>query len=441
MGKNLFIKTFGCQMNEHDTEKIAGILSTLGYTLTESPEKADMIILNTCSVREKAEFKCYSDLGRLVELKKKNPGLRIGVGGCVAQQEGKRIVEKVPFVDIVFGTDNIPDIPGLLEENMKKGKGVVYTGRHKKRRREKDHLPPLRENSVKAWVNVVDGCDKFCTFCVVPFTRGRERSRSPEDICQEIISLVAAGYKEVTLIGQNVDSYGKDIGGEVDLAYLLRMLNRIEGLERIRFITSHPADFSERLINAMAELTKVCEHLHLPLQSGSDRILEKMKRKYTYDEYRNKINNVRKAIPDISITTDIIVGFPGETDEDFGKTLKALEELQFDGAFAFRYSKRPYTPAAAFDGQIPYEISNERLNKVIELQNNITLSKNLDTVRREFEILIEGESKKDKSKLTGRTRGNKIVHIPREEGIHAGDLVKVRIVSATLAALTGEVVR
>jgi len=440
MGKSLFIKTFGCQMNEHDTEKIAGVLANLGYTLTDSPDQADMIILNTCSVREKAEFKCYSDLGRLAELKKKNPGLKIGVGGCVAQQEGKEIIEKAPFVDIVFGTDNIASIPELLEKNAREGRGVVYTGRERKRIKEKDYVPAIRDNPVKAWVNVVDGCDKFCTFCVVPFTRGRERSRPPEDIYREVEDLVRKGYKEVTLLGQNVDSYGKDIGGGIDLAYLLEKIHSIEGLERIRFITSHPADFSDRLINAMATLPKVCEYLHLPLQAGSDRVLERMKRNYTYREYKEKIDKVREAIPNIAITTDIITGFPGETEEDFQKTLEALQEIQFDGAFAFRYSKRPFTPAAKYEDQIPYEISNERLNRVIELQNSITLSKNMEYVGREVEILIEGVSKKDKNKLTGRTRTNKVVHIPADKDLHPGDIVKVRIKSATIAALSGEVI-
>ncbi|MDZ4384184.1 MAG: tRNA (N6-isopentenyl adenosine(37)-C2)-methylthiotransferase MiaB, partial [Nitrospirota bacterium] len=322
-----------------------------------------MIILNTCSVREKAEYKCYSDLGRLLELKKKNPDLVIGVGGCVAQQEGERIVQKAPYVDMVFGTDNIPDIPRLLEKKKGQRKGAVSTERRRKGLvpqggtdlksvpfpSEVSSLPILRNHPVKAYVNIVDGCDKFCTYCVVPHTRGRERSRQPEDICREIEGLASAGYKEVTLLGQNVDSYGKDTGGHVDLAELLHRIHGISGIMSIRFVTSHPADFSDNLINAMKRLPRVCEHLHLPLQSGSDAILERMKRNYTYPEYRDKIRRLREAIPDVAVTTDIITGFPGESEEDFDKTLDAIEEIQYDNIFAFKYSRRPYTAARLYD--------------------------------------------------------------------------------------------
>jgi len=455
MGRHLFIKTFGCQMNEHDSEKIAGILSNLGYTLTDSPEDADMIILNTCSVREKAEEKCYSDLGRLSDMKERNPDLLIGVGGCVAQQEGERIVKKAPFVDIVFGTDNIVDIPRLLEIRREKGsKRAISTERHRRGKPSKapwgasksgpspegDDIPIVRDHPVKAYVDIVAGCDKFCTFCVVPHTRGRERSRHPEEIYREVMRLASEGYKEVTLLGQNVDSYGKDLDDPFDLADLLYRIHDIPGIERIRFITSHPADFNDRLISAMAELPKVCEHVHLPLQSGSDAVLERMKRNYTYGEYKEKIHRLREAIPDVSITSDIITGFPGEREEDFHKTLEALEELQYDGVFAFRYSKRPYTPARLYEGQVPKEVKGERLKQVLEIQNRITLAKNQECIGREFDILIEGESKKDKRNLTGRTRGNKIVHIPKDEGISAGDILRVRITAATLTHLMGEAI-
>lgn len=443
MTKNLFIKTFGCEMNEHDSEKIAGVLSNLGYSMTDSPDNADMIILNTCSVREKAEHKCYSDLGRLNELKKEKPGLLIGVGGCVAQQEGKRMVEKAPYVDLVFGTDNIPDIPRLIEKRREKPKNRVSTERRRKRLIEEDKgtnkLYLLRNHPVKALVNIVDGCDKFCTFCVVPFTRGRERSRHPADICNEIRGLALSGYKEVTLLGQNVDSYGKDSGGDVDLAALLYMISEIPGMERIRFVTSHPADFNDRLIQAMRDLPKVCNHVHLPLQSGCDAVLEKMKRNYTYSEYKGKINKLREAIPDVAITTDIITGFPGECDEDFNATLKALKEIQYDAAYTFRYSKRPYTPARTYGEQVPLDVKKGRLSKVIEIQNSITLVKNQECIGKEFDILIEGESKKGRGNLTGRTAGNKVVHVPGREGISVGDILKVRIVSATAASLTGEI--
>ncbi len=431
-------------MNELDSEKIAGVLSDLGYSLTDSPDSADMIILNTCSVREKAESKCYSDLGRLNELKKERPDLLIGVGGCVAQQEGTKIVKRAPYVDMVFGTDNISDIPGLLEKRREKAKNRVSTERRRKRVLLQDNSivksTVLRNHSVKALVNIVDGCDKFCTFCVVPFTRGRERSRKPEDICNEIRGLAASGYKEVTLLGQNVDSYGKDMGGGTGLAGLLEMISEIPGIERIRFMTSHPADFNDNLITAIAKLPKVCNHVHLPLQSGSDAMLDKMKRNYTYAEYKEKITKLREAVPDVTITTDIIAGFPGESDADFNKTLKALEEMQYDAAYTFKYSKRPYTPARTYEEQVTIDVKKDRLNKVIELQNSITLAKNKECEGKEFEILIEGESKRGSVSLTGRTRGNKIVHIQKQEGIFIGDIIQVRITFATFSSLMGEVV-
>src|SRR3990170_8614658 len=417
MTKQLFIKTFGCQMNEHDTEKIAGILSNMGYSLTDSPDGADMIILNTCSVREKAEYKCYSDLGRLLELKKKNPDLLIGVGGCVAQQEGERIVQKAPYVDMVFGTDNIPDIPRLLEKKKGQRKGAVSTERRRKGLvpqggtdlksvhfpSEVSSLPILRNHPVKAYVNIVDGCDKFCTYCVVPHTRGREKSRRPEDICREIRGLASAGYKEVTLLGQNVDSYGKDTGGHTDLADLLHRINDISGIMSIRFVTSHPADFSDNLINSMKRLPRVCEHLHLPLQSGSDAILERMKRNYTYPEYRDKIRRLREAIPDVAVTTDIITGFPGESEEDFDKTLDAIEEIQYDNIFAFKYSRRPYTAARLYDGQVPREVSEERLSRVRSEEHTSELQSPDHLVCR---LLLE-KKKKKKQHHNNSTHGSR----------------------------------
>ena len=430
-------------MNEHDTEKIAGVLSGMGYSLTDSPDKADMVILNTCSVREKAELKCYSDLGRINELKKSNPDLIIGVGGCVAQQEGIKIVKKAPYVDLVFGTDNIADIPGLLEKRGRKSGDRVSTVRRKNKYLNNAAHPALfslkRSHPVKASVGIVDGCDKFCTFCVVPFTRGRERSRQPDDICNEVRGLAANGFKEVTLLGQNVDSYGKDLGGSTNLADLLKMINDTEGIERIRFVTSHPADFDDRLIDAISSLPKVCEHVHLPIQSGSDSVLERMKRNYTLNGYKEKIRRLRDAIPGISITTDIITGFPGETEHDFNLTMDLLTEINYDAAFAFQYSKRPYSPARLYNDQIPLALGRERLNKVIELQNSITLSKNQECIGSEFDILIEGGSKRDKGKLTGRTRTYKLVHLTKDAGINPGDIVNVKIVSASPSALTGEI--
>ncbi|RMG72096.1 MAG: tRNA (N6-isopentenyl adenosine(37)-C2)-methylthiotransferase MiaB, partial [Nitrospirae bacterium] len=348
--KKVYIQTWGCQMNFHDSERVLGLLNERGYMQVEDPRDADLILFNTCSIREKAEQKFMSTLGRLKHLKKRKKSLKIGVLGCIAQQSGEKLREKAPYVDYVIGPQNINRVGEALEVD----KGVLTEDNPEIATSE---MPVYRETTVTAWVNIMYGCNNFCSYCIVPYTRGRERSRPAENIIREIEDLVKRGYKEVTLLGQNVNSYR----GNVDFPGLLRLINRIEGLERIRFVTSHPKDLGDDLVEAMAECEKVCEHIHLPLQSGSDRVLKLMNRKYSFSQYMEKIRMLREAIPGIAITTDIIAGFPTETDDDHKATVNALKEIEFDGIFAFKYSKRPYTKAAKMDGHLLEEVKSERL--------------------------------------------------------------------------------
>jgi tRNA-2-methylthio-N6-dimethylallyladenosine synthase len=427
MVKTVYIRTFGCQMNIHDSEKMLGVLEQEGYTETGDPHKADLIVFNTCSIRQKAEQKFYSDLGRIRSFKKKRPGMKIAVAGCIAQQEGENILRKVPYVDFVFGPQNIHMLHTLvsgtnssiaIEENLK----IATT-----------NLPVKRADRVKAWVTIMYGCNNFCSFCVVPYTRGRERSRPSEHILSEVKKLSCKGYKEITLLGQNVNSYKSDM----DFPGLLRCLDRVGGIERIRFVTSHPRDLSDELITAISDLQKVCEHIHLPLQSGSSRILRLMNRGYTYEEYVSKILRIREKVPKISITSDIIAGFPGDTEDDHIKTIRALKEIEFDGIFSFIFSQRPGTRAALMEGQLTDEKKSERLSHILEVQDEITETKNRALEGSIQEVLIEGESETDKEKLTGRTRTNKIVNIPKID-VQKGALISVEITKGKKHSLEGK---
>jgi len=418
-------------MNMHDSEKIAGVFTEAGYCETNGIDDADVIVLNTCSIREKAEQKFFSELGRLARAKKKNPDLKIAVAGCIARQRGKDLFRRFPYVDFVFGPNNIDNLQTwakggnfktAIEDNP-----VYYTQK----------LPVKRAGRVRAWVSIMYGCDNFCAYCVVPYTRGRERSRPAEDIYDEIKTIADEGFREITLLGQNVNSYGRKLPGECDFPELLRRIHDIDGIERIRFVTSHPRDFSEKLIKAMRDLPKVCEHLHLPLQSGSDRILHLMNRGYTYEDYKNKIDNLRNSINDIAITTDIIVGFPGETEDDFKQTVTALTEIGFDGIFAFKYSRRPGTKALDLPGHVDEKVKSQRLSMVLELQESITYSRNKSLEGKVYEVLVEGESATDGDRLTGRTRTNKIVNFYGEQGL-TGSLVDVKILEAKQHSLYGE---
>src|SRR5919109_4826915 len=361
--KRAAVITYGCQMNKYESERMAGILVGLGYEITGQPRDADLILLNTCSVRDKAEHKVYSQLGQLKWLKRENPDLIVGVCGCVAQQEGERILQRVPHVDLVFGPQNIPRLPSLLAQVQCRRQQLSDLADNPMW--DEQRFPIRRESAFQAWVTVMQGCDKFCTFCVVPYTRGREQSRPTVAICREVQSLAEQGYQEVTLLGQNIDSYGKRSPEGKDLADLLEMIQPIAGIRRIRFITSHPRDFTEKLMRTVATLEKVCEYIHLPVQSGANSVLKRMHRGYTQAEYLATVERLRALVPDVAISTDIIVGFPGETDEDFEQTRRLVETVEFDAAYLFKYSPRPGTKAATFADQVPEDVKTERFNALL----------------------------------------------------------------------------
>ncbi|HEY3347095.1 MAG TPA: tRNA (N6-isopentenyl adenosine(37)-C2)-methylthiotransferase MiaB [Nitrospirota bacterium] len=431
------IMTFGCQMNEHDTEKMSGVLRAEGLTPSESLENADLILLNTCSIREKAEQKFFSELGKLRELKKERPHLVIGVSGCIAQQEGKKILRRAPYVNFIFGNQNISGLPALLKGARD---GVCGTSVEFSEGYEHGVFPAERESSISSFVNIMFGCDNFCSYCVVPYVRGREKSRRPEDIVSEIEALVADGCREVTLLGQNVNSYGAGLDGGYTFTDLLEKVNAIDSLLRIRFVTSHPKDLSDRLVDAMANLPKVCESIHLPIQSASDSVLKAMNRKYTLDDYMTRLNKLRAAMPDIWLSTDIIVGFPGETDDDYEKTYKLLEDIRYDNIFSFKYSRRPNTAALKLSGHIPEDIKAERLDRVINLQNLISEEKNRSRVGIVEEVLVEGPDKSEQGgRLTGRSRGGRIVNFDGDLSL-IGTLVKVRVTEGKKHSLMGELV-
>ncbi|MDY7031345.1 MAG: tRNA (N6-isopentenyl adenosine(37)-C2)-methylthiotransferase MiaB [Thermodesulfobacteriota bacterium] len=433
--KAAFIKTFGCQMNEHDSEKIMRILEEDDYTVTEDIDKADLILLNTCSIREKAEHKVYSSLGRLKTLKKKNPKLVIGVGGCVAQQEGEKLLNRVPHLDLVFGTHNIHKLPELIAKVDKTGKRITETDMH-------DSIPSLdafslpSEGQIKSYITIMQGCDNYCSYCIVPYVRGREISRKSGEILEEIRRLSNRGIKDITLLGQNVNSYGKGYAKEVTFPELLHAVNKTEGIERIRFTTSHPKDLSEELIYSFRDLNKLCEHIHLPVQSGSDSILRAMNRKYTASYYVKKVKKLRDICPEISITSDIIVGFPGETEKDFEKTLELMEIVKFDSVFSFKYSDRAETRASTLPGKIDDAVKSERLSTLQAYQKTFTLEANKKLVGKDEGVLVEGPSKTDPARLTGRTRSNKVVNFQGSINL-IGEIIPVRIRRAFLHSLEG----
>jgi tRNA-2-methylthio-N6-dimethylallyladenosine synthase len=433
--KSFHIITFGCQMNEHDSERMTGVLRDRGCAPVPTAVDADMVILNTCSIREKAEQKFYSELGRLKQLKAERPGMKIAVAGCIAQQEGKNILSRAPYVDLIFGPSDVAKLPEMVETAFSRHSSVIDTSGDPEYHRKL--IPTARADKVKAWVSIMYGCDNFCTYCVVPYLRGRERSRPSEDIVNEVRELARRGYKEVSLLGQNVNSYGKGLWEDNDFSALLSMVNEVPDLERVRFVTSHPRDLSDGLIDAVRELPKVCESLHLPVQSGSDNILRAMNRRYTRADYLGKVKRLREAVPEITLTTDIIVGFPGEDAQDFEATMQLLEEVRFDSIFAFKYSKRPGTTALKLPGHLSEVIKEARLTKVLDLQKKITMQKNKEYVGAHADILIDGRSKRG-GKLSGRTRGNKVVNVAGPDSL-IGSLAFVRITDAGVNSLSGEI--
>jgi len=425
MKKFVYIYTYGCQMNLHDSEKMLGTLAQDGYAVAAVPEEADLIIFNTCAIREKAEHKFYSQLGRIKHLKKYNPLLKIAVAGCVAQNSGQKVMKRAPHVDFVLGPQNLHVVRNLHDSKrslyVEENADIAY-----------QDYEMNRESATRAWVSIMYGCNNFCSYCIVPYTRGREVSRPSLRILAEIRGLKEKGYKEVTLLGQNVNSYRSD----VDFVGLLREIDSI-GIERVRFVTSHPRDLSSALMDALVELPSLCNHLHLPLQSGSDVVLQAMNRRYSYAEYAEKIELIRKKVSSVAISTDIIVGFPGESNSDFEQTVKAIEEIEFDGMFAFKYSKRKGTRAYEMPAQVPDAVKAERLKRLLNIQEDIALKRNRALEGSVQEILVEGLSETDTSMLMGRTRSNKIVTIDNN-GAPEGSVFSIQIEKARHHSLHGK---
>lgn len=430
------IITYGCQMNEHDSEQIAGVLGATGYTMTTEPEAADLILVNTCSIREKAEHKLYSRLGKLRELKQARPNLLLGVCGCVAQQEGERILQKMPYVNLVMGTKAIPHLPTILRK-LETRSHVVELDEYAW---EAESSQTERECRFKAFITIIRGCNNFCSYCVVPYTRGREESRPAADIVQEAQHLVQDGAQEITLLGQNVSSYTDPTHEVSAFPGLLEKVHEVEGLERLRFITAHPKDLSDVLVETMARLPKVCNHFHLPFQAGSNRILKLMNRRYTREWYLRWVQRLRSAIPEIALTTDVIVGFPGEREEDFQQTLTLLQVVRYDGIFAFHYSNRPNATAASLPDQVPDEVKHARLQQVLTLQRRISLGKHRTLVGKTVEVLPETINPRFPDTLTGRTSANHLVTFPASPDL-LGRLVQVVITEAHPFRVAGELVK
>ncbi len=440
--RKLFIRTFGCQMNEYDSAKMADVLhADAGVVTTDRAEDADIILFNTCSVREKAQEKVFSDLGRVRQLKQLNPDLLIGVGGCVASQEGAAIVERAPYVDVVFGPQTLHRLPALIARRRSTGQPQVDISFPEIEKF--DHLPPARVDGATAFVSIMEGCSKYCSFCVVPYTRGEEVSRPFDDVLTEVADLAAHGVKEVTLLGQNVNAYLGRMhdGGSADFALLLDYVHEIAGIERIRYTTSHPKEFTQRLIDVYARLPKLVSHVHLPVQSGSDRILAAMKRGYTTLEYKSIIRRLRAARPDIVLSSDFIIGFPGETDDDFERTMQLVVDLDFDASFSFIYSKRPGTPAADLADDTPAAVKLARLQRlqaVIEANQRRVSETMVGSVQR---VLVEGPARRDPADLMGRTDNNRIVNFaggPHAERL-VGQMIDVTITAAYAHSLRGDV--
>ncbi|MEW5766460.1 MAG: tRNA (N6-isopentenyl adenosine(37)-C2)-methylthiotransferase MiaB [bacterium] len=427
--KRVHIITYGCQMNKSDSEMMNGLLRQKGYLPAAAIEEADLILVNTCSVRAHAESRALGRLGELARLKRKRPDIILGVCGCMAERQRDHLLQKAPYLDFILGPRRLAELPEIVDSVNSRNSPLLCTGP------ERDPSPPslhlsLRENNLKAWLPISLGCNNFCAYCIVPSLRGPLKSRDSGEIIKEAESLAENGYREVTLLGQNVNAYGQDRPGEIDFAGLLEQLNAVAGLSRIRFATSHPKDISSRVIDALADLPSVCEALHLPIQAGSNNVLARMKRGYTVERYLEIISQIREKIPKIAISTDIIVGFPGETEDDFEATLALVEEAGFDGAFTFKYSPRPGTPAAEMPDQIPEEVRKARLDRLIKLQNRITQQKNEALIGSEQEVLVEGKNPKRPGFLLGRTRTDKTTTFAGHESL-IGQIVNVNITKAT----------
>jgi tRNA-2-methylthio-N6-dimethylallyladenosine synthase len=440
-GRSYFIRTFGCQMNEHDSERIAGLLEADGMHAVDEAELADVVVLNTCTIRENADRRLYGYLGSLKAAKQRNPAMQIVVGGCTAQKDKGLVLERAPWVDVVFGTHNTHRVVDLLDHADEWGPVTEVWEQSTKAEDVPSHLPTHRESEHSAWVTITIGCNNSCTFCIVPIVRGPEISRRPGDIIREVTELAEAGVVEVTLLGQNVNSYGRDLdlnGRKPLFADVLRRVGEVEGIRRIRYTSPHPKDIKEDVARAMAETDAVCEQLHLPLQSGSDTILAAMHRGYTAERFLEKLDMARAVVPDLAVSTDIIVGFPGETEADFAATLDVVRTARFDSAYMFQFSARPGTPAATMTGRLDPETIQGRFDRLVEVQNEITYERNCEQVGRRQEVLVEGQSRRDSSRATTRTRGNRIVHVPGQWA--PGRFLEVEITRAAPHYLEGAAV-
>jgi tRNA-2-methylthio-N6-dimethylallyladenosine synthase len=437
--RKVYIRTFGCQMNEYDSDRMADVLESVeGFIKTDDPEQADLILFNTCSVREKAQEKVFSDLGRIRHLKRDRPELMIGVGGCVASQEGAAIVQRAPYVDLVFGPQTLHRLPELIRNRVRTGRPQIDISFPEVEKF--DHLPPARVDGCTAFVSIMEGCSKYCSFCVVPYTRGEEVSRPFEDVLTEVADLADRGVREVTLLGQNVNAYrGTMSDGEIaDFALLLEYVAEVPGIERIRYTTSHPKEFTQRLIDCYAAVPQLAGHVHLPVQSGSDRVLAAMKRGYSTLEYKSIVRRLRAVRPAISIASDFIVGFPGEAEAEFEQTLRLVDEVKFDASFSFMYSPRPGTPAASLPGQIPQQVKQTRLARLQAVLEDNARAVSRAMVGSVQRVLVEGPSKKDSAELSGRTENNRVVNFPGPARLH-GTLTEVRITEALPHSLRGEI--
>lgn len=432
--KFAYLLVYGCQMNQSDAERMMGQLRTIGYEQTDSMNDADLILINTCCVRETAEDRVYGKIGEIKHLKRQNPELIFGITGCMAQKEGDALIKRAPHIDFVLGTNKVHELTHIVKEIQQEHGHLVDVQLGETEL--PDDVPVARGGKLSAWVPIMYGCNNFCTYCIVPYVRGRERSRLPEDVVKEVEQAVADGYEEVTLLGQNVNSYGKD-HKQADFADLLKMVDEVPGIRRVRFMTSHPKDLSDKVIAAIRDGRHLCEHIHLPVQYGSNHILKAMNRVYTVESYRELVGRIRKEIPNVSLTTDLIVGFPGETDEDFREMLDFLCEIRYDSAYTFIYSKRSGTPAATMEHQVEESVKKERLNELMAVQNEISLEINQKLLGKTMEIMVEGPSKNDASVWMGRTRTNKIVLFPHD-GEQAGDFIDVKITHPQTWVLKGE---
>ena len=428
------IIVYGCQMNISDAERMEGQLRTIGYERTDAMDEADLILLNTCCVRETAEDKVYGKIGEIKHLKSQNPELILGITGCMAQKESDKLIKRAPHIDFVLGTNKVHELTQVVQEIQRERGHIVDTQLGETEL--PDDVPVMRGGALSAWVPIMYGCNNFCTYCIVPYVRGRERSRLPEDVVKEVEQAVAQGYKEVTLLGQNVNSYGKD-HQQADFADLLKMVDAVPGIRRVRFMTSHPKDLSDKVIAAIRDGEHLCEHIHLPVQYGSNRILKAMNRVYTIESYRDLVYRIHEALPEAALTTDLIVGFPGETDDDFQELLAFLKEIRYDSAYTFIYSKRSGTPAATMENQVDELVKKERLNQLMAVQNTISLEINQVLQGKVLEVMVEGPSKHDAAVWNGRTRTNKIVLFPHGEE-QAGDFIQVKITQPQTWVLKGE---